>query len=165
MPKVLHGLSRSPIVRVALICAVLVGVALTMWPTPTFNDFGDAFAISAGVLIVVRFGVYAVQALQEPHPDGADVLIAAVTTIAIAIAGIRILRWVGLELGIITSPVINVFFGACTAVMVFGMFLLVAAPPMRYGTLKLSARCATVIALGSGLILALLVMAVHRRWY
>lgn len=158
-------LFRSPIIRAGLIFSLLFGVAFAIWPPQAVNDALDAFVIAGAALTLWRFGAEAWHGMRQENPDGPSVLIVAIFGLVASVGAIRILRELGLELGLIGSRGVGVAFGIITAVMVFSIFLLVIAPPVHNGRVRLSPWWALGLALASGMLLTVLLLTTRHHWW
>lgn len=163
----MRELIANPIVRAGALCAALFGVAFYLFAPQSINDVLDAFAIAGATLTLWRFGPHVFAALRKRDPDSADVMIVALAGMVAAIGFLRVLREFALDLGVITTRVVGVLFGAATVLMVFCIFLLLIAPPVRRGTLRLSPFMALILAVVCGSSLAVLIMLARysRYWW
>lgn len=151
---------RSPLVQSSAVFALLFVAAFALVPFALVNDVLDGFAIAGSILAAYRFGCHAREALGARKPDGPQVLIVGVAGIVLSIGAIRALREFGLELGLLQSAAVAYAFGAITVMMVFSIFLLVIAPPIRHEghSLNLTPWTALALALLSGSVLTGLIV-------
>jgi hypothetical protein len=154
---------RSPLVQASAVFALVFALAFVLLPHAFVNDVLDGFAIAGAMLALYRFGCHARESLTARKPDGPQVLIVSVAGIVLSIGAIRALREFGLELGLLQSAIVGYAFGAITVVMVFSIFLLVIAPPIRHQghSLNLTPWTALVLALLSGSVLTAVIVAVR----
>lgn len=154
---------RSPILHALIAMMALFGILFLIFPADLVNDVLDAYAIAAGIFILVRYGKQIWLSMLETRPDGSQCLIVSIGLVATSIALLRAVREFGLELGVINNIWVKYVFAMITVVMVFGMFLKVIAPPMPYLRFEIVVRpwIALCFALASGTLLSVLILGIR----
>lgn len=160
----LRDLVRSPIIQSFVIFASIFGLLFALFSPMAVNDVLDNFAIAGAILAVIRFGPYATTSLRDHTPEAPQILIAALTGMVVSIGALRLLRILGLSLGVLNSTVVAVAFAIITLLMVFSIFLLVISPPLGRGGLLLTPIHAVIAALTSGAVLTLTVLGFKAWW-
>lgn len=152
---ILHSLSRSPILRIYLVLALVFCGLFYLFGQRVMNSVLDSYTIVGCTMVAWRFGPQAWLAVQKPHPHGPDILIASVVGLCLSILGLRLLRLVGVELGVIDSEAVGYLFGAVTTLMVYSIHLKVVAPRIRFAERWLNPWVSLWISLGGGAVLSI----------
>lgn len=152
---------RSPIIQAMVAFGVIFAAAFAFLPHQLVNDILDSFCVAGCIVFIVRFHAPVAEALRARRPDAPAVWLVAISGTVLSVGLIRALREVGLELGLLESPAVGYVFGGITVLMVFSIFLQIAAPPFRHGTLRLSPWAALAIAFVSGTLMASVVIGIR----
>lgn len=156
-----HKLYRSPIVRIYLVLALSFWALFYAFGQRVMNLVLDGYTVVGCTMVAWRFGPEAWLAIQKPRPQGSDILIVSVVGVCLSILGLRLLRLVGLELGVIDSDVVGYLFGALTTLMVYSIHLKVVAPRIRLSERWLNPWVALVLSLGGGAAISALLLLVR----
>lgn len=158
MKSLVSDLVRSPIMKALVFFSAIFVMAFLMMPADIVNDVLDSFALTASGSVLFRYWRAAVAGLRMGRPDAPDVMIVGGTGVVLSIALLRLLRKVGLEFEMISSPVVAYIFGAFTVLMVFSLFLKASAPPFWEGEYRLSPMATVAVGIASGGLLSVLLI-------
>ena len=157
---ILKDLFCSPIVRAYVLFMVVFIGACYVFPVTALNRFLDAFVIAGCTAALVRYGSYGLAGLRQRNPTGPDVLLASICLMTFTVGSLRVLREIGLDLGIIQSKPVAYTFAMITATMAFAIFLTVVSPPVQRGSFQLSPTAALILALLLGAVIAAVISVI-----
>ena len=154
-------LYRSPILRIYFALATIFWLLFYLFGQRVMNLVLDGYTVVGCAMVAWRFGPTAWVAIQEPRPRSEDILIVSVVGICTSILGLRLLRLVGVELGVIDSEAVGYLFGALTTLMVYSIHLKVVAPRIRVSERWLNPWLALVTSLGGGAVISALLLLIR----
>jgi hypothetical protein len=160
--QTLGRLARSPIVRALAAFVTAYVVAILMLPASIVHDIQDCLAMTCGVTVVISYGPAVWRGLLMRRPKVEDFIIVGIGCVAAGYGSLRVLRLVWIELGrpgwLLDSPM----FGLATMIMLFGALCHLVVRGSVHGKVTRRGIWPIVFALGSGALLAA-VLVTHTR--
>lgn len=155
-------LARSPIARALAAFVAVYVVAILTLPASIVHDIQDCLAMTCGLTVVLSYGPAVLRGLLARRPKVADFVIVGIGCVAAGYGSLRVLRLVWIELGrplwLLDSP----FFGLATMIMLFGALCHLVVRGSVRGKVTSGGIWPIVFALGSGALLAAVLIA-HTR--
>lgn len=159
----MHIIPSRPLMHSLIVILGAAALAFYMLPTRLVNEAFDCFAISTSITVMIRYAPQTIKGISARHPANWQTLLVSVAVIAFGVGSLRLLRSIGLDLGLIQSHTVAVIFGLITATMIWALALEAVVPPLGERQLMLSPWAGVVlIVVGGGLLFAIVKPT---KWY
>lgn len=160
--KIVSDLLGSPVLQ-ALAVFLLIILSLFSFVPVFTNEWLDSLAIAGAIIWFTLYGTHAVNNLCKKEPNPGEMYVISSGLILFGIGGLRILRELGIDLGIISMPYVQFTFAMLSALMVFGVYMKIIAVPLHGGDRVLTPWAGLLIMLGAGTVLTIFIFIL--KWW